>query len=581
MSSSWYESFDDIKLRATAAQKFYYARGSLLRKPNAAKKKRPVKVASKLAMQKLGIREGVKNACGKRADVRTRNEPTKPKPASSTHRLRAVSTSEGGPASAALSRPVVVSGGPVEFIVDVSNGPCVRRRYSDFLWLRFALSRYLPGICVPCVPQRAATFRTSLEQRMTHREALENFLNALISVSYFRASPSFVAFISQKGGYRSAKRYIERCLRTQSHGAVCKRLQKLFPHACSRAKRLGATSEDMRTGCSRLLDFLLAERKIARDLFSSTSSITKAYESMLDPAVLFSCAVTGLHTAEALFAKTARLEKVVPLRKHVEFLKQTANRVCAQVKGWKQSLEAHFRWEMRHAEPIIEALQRHEALCKEHDLAFAASDKVLARLLGAKNAATGQAMSATKVRSLRRLELQASQLVQTASDARKLLAIVTVLLTKIGMLDVWSTRVAAYDEATLRFFRLQKEYAKSVATGAQRGSQPDEPTASRPANDKDVESPHASQESKSSVSSAYSSTILSRRSRLARFSSAALALAAARDGYDSDNEHLEAVRVSIFCRTHSPTEPTTSIKSIFLTTSDAARNHRSLVSQSA
>lgn len=93
--------------------------------------------------------------------------------------------------------------------------PCgftVRRRYSDFQWLRELLKNRYPGICVPPLPAKNMnTFsNTSKDFIEIRRVGLQLFVTALVSNAYFRNDPAVMSFIKiqQASKWAEAKKSI-------------------------------------------------------------------------------------------------------------------------------------------------------------------------------------------------------------------------------------------------------------------------------------------------------------------------------------------------------------------------------------
>jgi hypothetical protein len=84
-----------------------------------------------------------------------------------------------------------------EVVTDVTSW-CVRRRYSDFEWLRNILHKLFPGHVVPPLPSKKIGSRRFegdfVEKRM---KFLQNFINAICENEHFKSSDAFTAFLSQ------------------------------------------------------------------------------------------------------------------------------------------------------------------------------------------------------------------------------------------------------------------------------------------------------------------------------------------------------------------------------------------------
>lgn len=73
----------------------------------------------------------------------------------------------------------------------------VRRRFSDFQWLRDTLSKYCPGMMVPPLPKEEKSSKyynfDFLSKRMRH---LQRFLDDVTQRDYFKASDALITFLS-------------------------------------------------------------------------------------------------------------------------------------------------------------------------------------------------------------------------------------------------------------------------------------------------------------------------------------------------------------------------------------------------
>jgi len=73
----------------------------------------------------------------------------------------------------------------------------VKRRYSDFEWLRNMLAKYFPGHMIPPLPSKKVGSRRFemdfIEKRMNF---LQKFLNVICESEFFKSSEALISFLS-------------------------------------------------------------------------------------------------------------------------------------------------------------------------------------------------------------------------------------------------------------------------------------------------------------------------------------------------------------------------------------------------
>eukprot|EP00466_Bigelowiella_natans_P012710 jgi/Bigna1/68606/fgenesh1_pg.6_\ len=107
----------------------------------------------------------------------------------------------------------------------------VRRRYSDFVWLRKWLGLAFPGVFIPSLPPKSLFGKMKESFIEERRHGLEEFMKRLISRHRFIIhSMPFQLFISKHSNtFDKQKRDVERLIMSQKDDNVAKMFQSLFP----------------------------------------------------------------------------------------------------------------------------------------------------------------------------------------------------------------------------------------------------------------------------------------------------------------------------------------------------------------
>lgn len=83
-----------------------------------------------------------------------------------------------------------------EILTDSENWT-VRRRYSDFQWLRSILQKFFPGHIVPPLPSKKVGPRRFQEDFIDKRmKFMQKFIEAVLESEYFKSSSAMVTFLS-------------------------------------------------------------------------------------------------------------------------------------------------------------------------------------------------------------------------------------------------------------------------------------------------------------------------------------------------------------------------------------------------
>jgi len=241
----------------------------------------------------------------------------------------------------------------------------VRRRYSDFEWLRKTLLTLFPGVFIPPLPEKKI-FASKDEDFVKERAVgLERFMNRLAALSFVSGSDAFHVFLSRhEASFEMAKKDVEKVAKTQSNAMLAK-YSELFPEAFRESRDI---SEEL---VHRLKTFLeKSETELGHIVKHCDALITCTEEA----------AESGAHIVTSL-GQLCRIEndysaRPEPSRPNVI---GTFERWHLTLKQASNTFRAHlydtFRNEQEDFQAMLEVLRNREAMRSTYEKLKAKCDK--------------------------------------------------------------------------------------------------------------------------------------------------------------------------------------------------------------
>mmetsp|Transcript_24314 Transcript_24314/g.43130 ORF Transcript_24314/g.43130 Transcript_24314/m.43130 type:complete len:460 (+) Transcript_24314:73-1452(+) len=319
----------------------------------------------------------------------------------------------------------------------------VRRRYSDFVWLRKWLGNAFPGLFVPPLPPKSLFGKMKVDFIEDRRRGLQNFMKRLISRQPFIIhSQPFQLFVSKHANtFDKTKRDIEKTIGAQTEKDTASLLNSLFPDLAG-----FAMPHDAKDRVVKLKDYLVNASKQVGILLESAEKISGKWSEIVTHSSDVTDALTALGKVENGYAQLPTPPRMEVAGKFESW----AGVIQDKPAQWSDIVVEIFKQEKLDIEAMLESIKKWDGINSQQVKATAKLAKYDKQVEGGK-------------------PLTAKQEVQKKADKEHLDAvnalhqIVTKVLFESELVHYWDNKTAKFNSQVHSFFQKQLAISSKLA----------------------------------------------------------------------------------------------------------------------
>lgn len=317
----------------------------------------------------------------------------------------------------------------------------VRRRYSDFVWLRTWLSKAFPGIFIPPLPPKSVFGKMKRRFIEERRLKLQGFMLRLIARHPFiMHSLPFQLFISKHSNtFEKQKRDVHKLVNSQTASDLTKMYQSVFQNLSDVEFPKDPTDRVL-----RLKDYLTTSGKQVGVLLESSGTIADRWADIVNNSSKVTEAFKSLSKVEKGYA-----QRPDPPRMDVvgKFEKWTGV-VNHKPRQWSSLVVEIFKSEKLDIEAMMEVVKFWEGLKKKLTRDEERVTKY-AKIEGGLNDKQKTSMKKDEA---------------TLSNTKELFSTVTKILFESELLHYWKKKMGKFNTQVQSFFKSQLETSNQLAT---------------------------------------------------------------------------------------------------------------------
>ncbi|GAB5370278.1 hypothetical protein AAMO2058_001478800 [Amorphochlora amoebiformis] len=328
----------------------------------------------------------------------------------------------------------------------------VRRRYSDFVWLRKWLTEGFPGIFIPPLPPKSIFNKMRADFIEERRQGLQEFMKRLISRQQFLIhSLPFQLFISKHSNtFEKTKREVEKTIIGQSPLEIATMYQTLFPNMSGSKVK---ASEPKNT--PQYLNVSSADEKMVRlkdYLTSCGTQVQVLYEAATQIASKWNDIVSNSSKVTGSFKSLSKVENgyaqrpAPPRMDVVGKFSSWAGTIEQKPNQWMTITSRVFKKEKLDIDAMLDVVNKWESIQKRR---AKAKDKV------------SRYASASELTAKNKAAKQKDE--ENLKAINALYDMVTKIIFNTEIVHYWNNRTRNFNHEVHKFFKKQLKISAQLA----------------------------------------------------------------------------------------------------------------------
>jgi len=171
----------------------------------------------------------------------------------------------------------------VLFVIKLPDGSEIKRRYSDFMWLRGWLTKIYQGAFIPPLPARLAIAMWPKGYLQTRKRELHVFLKRCSITPFIAEEETYKMYLSSRGSgsFEKARKRWDKDHSTPTIRETCEQLEKTFPNIMN--EPLPNLEENALEGrFNEMKEFVTDSLHTLQKVFDSSKSLVESYVNKVD-----------------------------------------------------------------------------------------------------------------------------------------------------------------------------------------------------------------------------------------------------------------------------------------------------------
>jgi len=337
----------------------------------------------------------------------------------------------------------------VLFVIKLPDGSEIKRRYSDFMWLRGWLTKIYQGAFIPPLPARLAIAMWPKGYLQTRKRELQVFLKRCSITPFIANEETWKMYLSSRGSsFEKARKRWDKEHSNPTIRETCEQLEKTFPNIMN--EPLPNLEENALEGrYEEMKQFVSDSLQILQRVFESSKSLVDSYVNKVDSQMTMR---EDLWEYETLMKGRFSDESDEDKERLMKVLNKTPTPISKSLVSWCQALhEVPSQLDFYIVNNVKRNLMDFQVL---HDC-LAERGKILKDLYAARN----KAAKWKKIEELRSKDVAQKHADELRQEELEMLSRILYKLVTKQFIYVWQASLHRSTQATKKLMVVQaKKY---------------------------------------------------------------------------------------------------------------------------
>jgi len=341
----------------------------------------------------------------------------------------------------------------VLFVIKLPDGSEIKRRYSDFMWLRGWLTKIYLGAFIPPLPARLAIAMWPKGYLQTRKRELQVFLKRCSITPFIANEETWMMYISSKGSgaFEKARKKWDKEHSAPTIRETCEQLEKTFPTIMNEPLPTHLEENALEGRFEEMKEFVADSLQILQSLFDNSKSLVDSYVNKVDSQMTMR---EDLWEYEKLMRGRFKDESEKDKERLMKVLNKTPTPISKSLVSWCQALhEVPSQLDFY----IVNIVKRNLMDFQVLQDCLAERVKILKDLYAARN----KAAKWKKIEELRSKDVAQKHADELRQEELEMLSRILYKLVTKQFIYVWQASLHRSTQATKKLMIVQaKKYAQ-------------------------------------------------------------------------------------------------------------------------
>jgi len=338
----------------------------------------------------------------------------------------------------------------VLFVIKLPDGNEIKRRYSDFMWLRGWLTKIYLAAFIPPLPQRLAIAMWPKGYLQTRKRELQVFLKRCSITPFIANDETWKMYLQTKesGSFEKVRKRWDKDHGTMTIRETCDQLEKTFPNIMN--EPLPNLEENALEGrFEEIKEFVTDSLRVLHKLFDNSKSLVDSFVNKVDSWMTMR---DDLWLYESIMKKRFSDESAEDKERLTKVLNKIPTPISKSLVSWCQALHEVPTWlELYMVSNIKRNLMDFQVLQE----CLAERVKILKDLYAARN----KAAKWKKIEELRSKDVAQKHADELRQEELEMLSRILYKLSTKQFIYVWQASLHRSSESTKKLMVVQaKKY---------------------------------------------------------------------------------------------------------------------------